>query len=113
MSINDNSIDISVIKGLVGDDEDVIKMFFNKFVDTVPENIEEIKLAIDDNDFIEVKAKAHKMKSSAKAVGANHLADICQKIETESEHNNQAILYNIYESLVNEFASCKKYIQSN
>lgn len=112
MSIEETPIDISVIKGLVGDDDEVIKMFFNKFIDSAPDEIKEIKNAIDNNDFLEAKAKAHKLKSSAKAIGANNLGDLCQKIEVESSSNEQKTLYDIYESLHDEFIDCKKYIQS-
>lgn len=112
MSIEETPIDISVIKGLVGDDDEIINMFFNKFVDSAPGEIKEIKNAIDNNDFLEAKAKAHKLKSSAKAIGANSLGDICQKIEDESSLNEQKYLYDLYESLNEQFIDCKKYIQS-
>lgn len=113
MSDTNSPIDVSVIKGLVGDDEDVIKMFFNKFVDSVPDNIQEIKLAISNNDFVEAKAKAHKMKSSAKAIGANDLADVCQKIEDVSLQEDQSVMEDLFESILNEFSRCKEYIKAN
>ena len=109
---NTSPIDISVIKGLVGDDEDVIKMFLNKFVDSVPAHLEEIKSAISNNNFVEAKAMAHKMKSSAKAVGANNLSELCQKIEDDSMLNEQAVLSDHYELMLKEFSDCKKTIQS-
>ena len=111
--INDtNPIDISVIKGLVGDDEEVIKMFLNKFVETVPTDMDDIKAAISNNNFVEAKAKAHKMKSSARAIGANNLSELCQKIEDDSVLNEQALLNEHYEQMVKEFTDCKKTIQS-
>ena len=113
MSADASPIDISVIKGLIGDDEDVINIFFNKFIDAVPDDINEIIRAIDNSDFTEVKAKSHKLKSSAKAVGANYLGEICQKIEDESDSNSQATLYELSAMLNSEFTKCKQYIQSN
>lgn len=106
-------IDISVIKGLIGDDEATIQSFFQKFVNSVPGEMDEINQAITNNDYVLTKARAHKLKSSAKAIGATDLGEICQSIEDTALQKNQSDLNQLYIDLVNEFKRCKQYIINN
>ena len=46
----------------------------------------------------------HKLKSSARTVGANHLADICQGLETTCKSGDQDEAVRLYESLGPVFA---------
>ena len=103
-------IDISVIKGLIGDDEAIINVFLQKFINTVPADMDEIKKALLTHDYAACKAQVHKLKSSAKAIGAILMADICQNIEDISLQENQDVINNLFNELIVEFDNCKKYI---
>jgi len=110
MNSNTSPIDLSVIKGLIGDDEEVIKMFFIKFVDSVPGDMQEIKSALDADGYGLVKSLAHRLKSSAKAIGAEDFATLCQGLEDKSDLNKKEDLQSLYESLMGEFTRCRDYI---
>lgn len=103
-------IDTSIIKGLIGDDEALINIFFQKFINTVPAEMSEIEQSISDQDFVTCKARAHKLKSSAKAIGAIMLADICQNIENTSLQEDQGNSNKLLAELLAEFEHCKQFI---
>ena len=105
-------IDMSIIKGLIGDNEAMIRVFFQKFVDTVPSDMDAIKQSISEQDFVACKARAHKLKSSAKAIGAINLADICQTIEDTSLQKDQDNSNKLLIELITEFDTCKQYINA-
>ncbi len=109
---SNNAIDIAVIKGLVGDDPGMIQYFFNKFIETVPGNIQEIENSLNNKDYPGIKSSAHKLKSSAKAVGAASMVSICQSMEDESLAGNVEALNEYFERLVQAYEHCKDFMES-
>ena len=113
MSNKDQPIDITILKGLIGDDTETIKTFLIKFIQTVPENMAEIKQALAGNNFKDLKAKTHKMKSSARVIGATNMSAICQDIEDTSLDENTNELNEKIKTLVEEFNLCTDHINTN
>ena len=81
-SAGDGPIDSSALKGVFGDDEETFKEILKDFVDPAASNVGEIEASFADRSADGVAAAAHKLKSSARSVGANNLADLCQTLET-------------------------------
>ena len=65
-------------------------MFLVKFLKQAVEITQEITLAFEQESIEEITFQSHKLKSSARAVGADALADICQDLEYSSRDNDQA-----------------------
>jgi CheY-like chemotaxis protein/HPt (histidine-containing phosphotransfer) domain-containing protein len=76
------AVDDRAIKDMFGDDADTFKEILVSFVGPSRDIIAEIRSAHDSNDANGIKEAAHKLKSSARSVGANALADTCAALES-------------------------------
>lgn len=82
------AMDPDMLKRLVGNNKDLHRRLLNKFIETAPETITAINDATINNNTADVCAQAHKLKSSARAIGANRLADLCQDLEQAGRADN-------------------------
>lgn len=75
---------------LVGDDHDYIQKCELNFIKQAQTNYNEIVAAFKQNDFTEIKDKAHFLKTSASAIGAEQLAHSLQELEhlAAGEHSS-------------------------
>lgn len=74
-------VDVRVLKALVGDDPAVIREFLHDFRASATETAMELKDACEHRQAAQAGALAHKLKSSALAVGAVALGDLCAEME--------------------------------
>ncbi len=88
MHMVNDYIDFSAIEKFVGTNKDAQEKIYAKFLESCPGIKEDILAAYQDKDVEQVRAHSHKLKSSARAVGANKLADLCLEIETAAKENN-------------------------
>jgi two-component system, sensor histidine kinase and response regulator len=105
-------IDDSVIKEIFGDDESEFKEVLDSFVEPSAVIIAELKQGYQAQSFDEVKEAAHKLKSSARSVGANGLADTCAALETASKENDLKTMELLVPTLDPTFDEIKNYIAS-
>ena len=82
------AIDPTALKNVFGDDEETFKEILQDFVDPATDNLREIEAAFGDRSANGVAKAAHKLKSSARTVGADCLADLCQTLETAGNEEN-------------------------
>ncbi len=80
-SNSEGAVDPSALIEIVGDDPDLHRMLLGKFVDPAKETAQQIKEAFDSGSAKDLGDLAHKLKSSARSIGANELADSCQALE--------------------------------
>jgi PAS domain S-box-containing protein len=93
-------IDISILKNLLGiDDPHQLFGFYKDFLDTSLVTVKQINDAIRSKDVTEIGKLAHKLKSSAKTVGAQSLATMCQLMEDAGKNEDIARI----ETLTDEF----------
>ncbi len=85
-------LDTEVLKKLIGDDPAMIAEFLQDFRLSAAKLVEEITHAVKNGHFDEVKASAHKLKSSARSVGALVLGDGCAAMESAAAANDLARL---------------------
>jgi PAS domain S-box-containing protein len=88
-------VDINVLKTLIGEDAALLSGFLQDFRTSAAKIAVELRAACIANQAASAAAAAHKLKSSAYAVGAIALGDLCAAIETEgraSEFEALAIL---------------------
>jgi CheY-like chemotaxis protein/HPt (histidine-containing phosphotransfer) domain-containing protein len=74
-------IDPTVLKGMFGDDEETFREILREFVTPSRQIAEEIRAAGNAGSAAALKQAAHKLKSSARSIGANRLADLCLALE--------------------------------
>ncbi|MBL4693380.1 MAG: response regulator [Magnetovibrio sp.] len=77
------------LKDMFGDDDDTYKEILLEFKDSSLGIISEIKGSFADENMHGISAGAHKLKSAARAVGANDLADLCVGLEKSGKSGNK------------------------
>ncbi len=75
------AVDITMLINLVGDDRVRHCKLFRTFMESTPEIIAEVQSAHKAHEAETVRQQAHKLKSSARSMGADALADACQALE--------------------------------
>lgn len=80
-SAGSSPIDPAALKDVFGDDDEIFREILNEFVEPANANVQEILEACRNRSAEGVRAAAHKLKSSARSVGAHALADTCFELE--------------------------------
>ncbi len=75
------AVDVSVLKGLVGDDPQVVDRLLADYRAAAARLAVELRTARDADDVRQVGAIAHKLKSSSRSIGALALGDLCAGLE--------------------------------
>ena len=76
-----SAIDLGVLAALLGGDADKVKKFSQKFLAVSHQSLQEIDSAFLASNLLTINAIGHKMKSSARAVGADGFARLCEILE--------------------------------
>jgi HPt (histidine-containing phosphotransfer) domain-containing protein len=74
-------LDVNVLKALIGHDETVIREFLADFRVSAATISAELRAACAADQTAATGALAHKLKSSARSVGALGLGDLCEAME--------------------------------
>jgi CheY-like chemotaxis protein/HPt (histidine-containing phosphotransfer) domain-containing protein len=103
-----NCVNPDILKEIIGDDMEMIREFLIDFRDQSKSDIDEILEAHASNDIALVAANSHKLKSAARTVGAELLADVCYKLEkagkegdTTTINDNISVLTQCHHNVVN------------
>ena len=86
------ALDVKVLAALVGDDPDVIRDFLQDFRASATRIGAELSAACDEGYADIASSAAHKLKSSARAVGALALGNLCAGIERAGKAGDKATL---------------------
>ena len=74
-------VEPDVLKALVGDDNEAVRDILQDFVSPSKEIVSEIMTGHAARSADGIRSGAHKLKSAARSVGANALADLCASLE--------------------------------
>jgi two-component system, sensor histidine kinase and response regulator len=74
-------IDLSVLDKLLGGDPEKVHKFALKFYDNASHGLDELDAALVAADLSKISALGHRLKSSARSVGASLFADLCETLE--------------------------------
>ncbi len=85
-------VDVSVLKAMVGDDPAVVSEFLHDFRSSAAQIAAELKSAYVAGQAVQVGALAHKLKSSARSIGALALGELCAEIEQAGKAGRIAVL---------------------
>ncbi|MBT4890785.1 MAG: response regulator, partial [Rhodospirillales bacterium] len=106
------SIDPSALKSIFGDDDETFKEILQDFIEPSKSNIKEIETGFSDRSADGVAKAAHKLKSSARSVGANELADLCEALETAGKAEDWTEIDKTMPQLPNTFELVIEYINN-
>lgn len=81
--------DSSQLERLVGDDPEIIISLLNDYQKSSAEIEEQINIASDRQDLLQIGKLGHKLKSAARAVGAPRLGDICEVLQNAGKVHDE------------------------
>lgn len=105
------AIDLNVLANLVGNSPEKIGKFAKKFVDSARAGLVEIKELQEAADLSGLCALGHRLKSSARTVGAMQFGELCQDLEKLKEHGRFDDAKLIIESLNTLFAQIENEVE--
>ena len=82
-------VELAELMELVGNNEEAIDSILSKIPPAAWEVVEIIEKGLEANDLATIGDAGHKLKSSARSIGANQLADICQGLEEAGQAADQ------------------------
>lgn len=112
-AIADRSMDVSVLKALVGDDPAVIDEFLRDFRASSVRIAADLRAASQAGEAATAGAVAHKLKSSARSVGALVLGDLCAEMEKAGKAGDIEAVKALLPRFESELAVVTRYIDSS
>ena len=106
------AVDVDLLKALVGDDEAVIRDFLHDFRISAAKIAAELKAACNDGQTAQAGALAHKLKSSARSVGALALGELCAAMEQAGKAGDTETLAVLLPKFDAEMAVVDEYLGS-
>ncbi len=103
-------IDINILRELVGDDQEVITDILQEFLVSGRKIATELNEAYKATQYDQVCITAHKLKSSARYIGALRLGKLCEQIEHCGEKGGDAQLNELLARFKEEMAAVENYL---
>ncbi|WP_342119787.1 response regulator [Pseudoduganella sp. OTU4001] len=75
------AIDLSVLAGLIGGDQQKVRKFALKFLQSTQDGLRDMEAALARGEVQQVRELGHRIKSAARGVGAFGMADLCEALE--------------------------------
>ena len=94
-----NNVDLQEIADTLGFDLGDVEMLLNMFIEASNDSLDELKIAISDNNYDAIAASAHAIKGSAANLMINNVVDVAQIIETSGNENTDINYIDKYEEL--------------
>jgi len=104
-------VDVNVLRKLVGDDEAVIREFLSDFRLSAAKTAAELNTACNGGQAKRAGALAHKLKSSARSVGALALGELCAAMEQAGKVGDMEVLAVLLPKFEQELASVVGYLE--
>jgi HPt (histidine-containing phosphotransfer) domain-containing protein len=105
-------VDVNVLKELVGDDPTVTSEFLRDFRTSSEKIAADLRSACQGGQAKIAGATAHKLKSSARAVGALALGELCAEMEQAGKAGDTQALNALLPRFESELAAVNQYIDS-
>lgn len=101
-----------MLKDMFGEEEEIFKEVLNSFIGPAEEILEAFGKALDERAAVEVRAQAHKLKSSSRSIGADQLADLCQDLEQAGAKEDWELISRLADSIPPAFQAVRSYIMA-
>jgi two-component system sensor histidine kinase/response regulator len=105
-------IDDRMLKDMFGDDDAMFKEILQSFIEPSEAIVADLMVAHSARSSENVKAEAHKLKSSSRSVGANDLADTCLALETAGKEEDWGTIDELAPKLEPLFEDVKGNVDS-
>lgn len=102
-------VDVSVLERIVGDDPGIIQAVLQEFLQTGTATMDYLHSA--DLDPAVISQQAHRLKSSARSVGAQRLGELCQSLENAGKAEDRQALTSLLAELHTEWLSVERCLQ--
>jgi PAS domain S-box-containing protein len=99
-------IDLSYLQELSSGNRSFEKEMLSLFMQQIPTELEEMKVAHDKHDFATVRNLAHKMKSSVPLVGANYLVPLLNRLEDDEGEMPLETYSEVFHSFADQLEAC-------
>lgn len=83
-------VEMSVLRRQFENDKAIMQRFGFKFIEVARQGLCEMKLAQNKRDLPELARLGHKLKSSARTIGALSFSDLCEALETANANGDWA-----------------------
>ena len=105
-------VDVNVLKSLVGDDPAVIREFLQDFRISAAKIAAELEAACNGGQAVQAGALAHKLKSSARSIGALTLGELCAAMERTGKAGDMNALAGLLPEFEQEMAAVDGHLGS-
>ena len=106
----DKVIDVSALTDVFGDDRSVVMEILREFLPAASEAVLAMEQALDRQDAGGIAAQTHKLKSSAKAVGAHRLSSCCFQAEMATKDGDWANLTRLVPDIREQYDLAEAFI---
>jgi len=106
-----DAVDARAIKDMFGNDHATFKEILISFLEPSRQIVAEIEAAHGKRDAAEMRASAHKLKSSARSIGAHALADLMVALEAAGKAQDWAKIDALAPGARAEFTRVERYIE--
>ena len=104
-------VDDNALRALVGDDDETIVEILKDFISPATDNVGGINAAFEARSLDGIVDNSHKLKSSARSIGANRLADVCETLEAAGKSKDMGIIEVAFTELAPAFDAVVKHIE--
>ena len=104
-------VDVSVLRSLVGDDPQIVREFLEDFRRSATLIVTQLHAAWQSGALADLGAAAHKLKPSARSVGAMELGHRCEQIESAVNGGDTAALEDLLTRFTQAFAAVDRYLE--
>ena len=105
------AVDVNVLRSLVGNDDATLRDFLHEFQISAAKIADELRTACAARQAGIVGAAAHKLKSSARSVGALALGELCAEMEKYGKVNDHEALTALLPQFEQELATVERFIE--
>jgi HPt (histidine-containing phosphotransfer) domain-containing protein len=105
-------VDVRVLEGLVGNDPVLIREFLQEFRTSAAKIAAELRAAYATSQITAIVAAAHKLRSSALAVGAIALGELCAVMEEEGKAGSSDALTVLLPRFEAEMTAVENYLDT-
>jgi len=103
---------LSALTRYVGDDPILQQKVLNHFLQSTPDILQRLETAYANRNSEELVMEAHKLKSSARTVGADQMGEICSILENTPAESNWDNFEKLITRLDMQFIKIREYVES-
>ena len=108
-----NDWDADALSRMVGNDPTVLRRFLEMFLTRSDQQINVIVQALEKDDAQLLANTAHALKSSARAVGAERLGELCQALEIAGKNNDLKSSQTICDEMIQSLGIVRQLISQH